>query len=758
MEGTTMKRGGDTSRNPRSAGRVDRFAGVALAALLAGFGGPFTRVVYGGVNIWTSIAPEGGHVRSLAIDPATGTLYAGTGICQATCTGGLFKSSDDGASWHASASGLPDGTVGPLTIDPRAPSTLYAGTGAAGVFKSSDGATSWTSINTGLTHLFAGIDDIAIDPSLSSILYTVTDDGVFKSTDAGANWIPMNTGLTAYYGVFALAIDPSTPSTLYAAANGGVFKSIDGATSWNTINSGLTDTYVFALAIDPSTPRTVYAGTGGGGGVFKSTDGGDNWRATNSGLPSGTGVYTVTVDPRAPLTLYAGVNGGVFKSTDGGATWNGFNAGLPAGAFAAKIDPHTPGRLYALGGDDAFVIQQVARPNVWTSNGPPGRGVKALAIDPMTPATLYAATGLTGVFKSTDGGMSWSAINNGLNGSFSASFYEIGVVALAVDPITPSTLYAGELEEFAGAFKSTDAGASWSEIGAGLPTSGSPSAPHVTDLLIDPQTPTTVYALAGFYQGSLVKSTDAGNSWLPSFSPSFVQAVALDPRTPSTLYAATYPDGPSGDPTLGEGVFKSTDGGASWDVTALNPANVSVLAIAPGTPDVVYAATLGGMFETTDGGAQWRGINTGLTDSANVRALAIDPATPTTLYAGTLRGGVFRSTDGGARWHTLNSGLPAGFSILALAIDPVTPAKLYAGTSSDAGGGVFMLQQASVCVGDCTNSGSVTVVGLLTMVNIALGNAAVSECQAGDGNLDNQITVDEILAAVNNALHGCAAP
>ena len=741
-----MRQKGDAIRNPRSAARVDRFAGVALALLLVVLGGPLTRVAHGGVNVWTSIAPEGGHVRSLAIDAATGTLYAGTGPCQGTCSGGLFKSSDGGASWHASARGLADGTVGPLTIDPQAPSTLYAGTGEAGVFKSTDGAIGWTSINTGLTHLFAGIFDIAIDPSLSSTLYTVTDDGVFKSTDGGASWIPMNTGLTAYYGVFALAIDPSTPSTLYAAANGGVFKSTDGATSWNAINSGLTDTYVFALAIDPSTPRTVYAGTGGGGGVFKSTDAGDNWRATNNGLPSGTGVYTVTVDPRMPLTLYAGVNGGVFKSTDGGATWNGFNAGLPAGAFAVEIDPHTPGRLYALGGDDAFVIQQVARPNVWTSNGPPGRGVVALAIDPMTPATLYAATGLTGVFKSTDGGMSWNAINNGLHGSFgSPSFYEIGVVALAIDPLTPTTLYAGELEEFAGAFKSTDAGASWSEIEVGLPTSGSPSAPHVTALAIDPLTPTTLYALAGFYQGSLVKSTDAGENWfgLPTIFGS--QAVAIDPHAPSTLYNGTQE----------EGVFKSTDGGAGWDVTALAPANVSALAVAPSTPATVYAATLGGMFKSTDGGARWHGANTGLTDSANVRALAIDPDTPATVYAGTLRGGVFKSRDGGTSWHAINSGLPAGSSILALAIDPLTPTRIYAGTSSDAGGGVFTLQQASVCLGDCNNTGSVTVVELLTMVNIALGNAAVSECQAGDGNFDDQITVDEILTAVTNALNGC---
>ena len=161
------------------------------------------------------------------------------------------------------------------------------------------------------------------------------------------------------------------------------------------------------------------------------------------------------------------------------------------------------------------------------------------------------------------------------------------------------------------------------------------------------------------------------------------------------------------------------------------------------------------MFKSTDGGARWHGTNTGLTDSANVRALAIDPDAPATVYAGTLRGGVFKSSDGGTSWHALNSGLPAGSSVLTLAIDPVTPTRIYAGTSSDAGGGVFRLEQVTTCTGDCNGAGSVTVVGLLTMVDIALGNAPVSECAAGDSNLDHQITVDEILAAVNNALTGC---
>ena len=114
--------------------------------------------------------------------------------------------------------------------------------------------------------------------------------------------------------------------------------------------------------------------------------------------------------------------------------------------------------------------------NVWTSHGPEGGLTLVLAIDPQKPSTLYAGTD-HGVFKSTDGGAAWSAVNTGLPST--------GVDALAIDPATPSTLYAGG---GGGVFKSTDGGAAWSAINTGLTT------PWVGALAIDPVTPSTLYA------------------------------------------------------------------------------------------------------------------------------------------------------------------------------------------------------------------------------------------------------------------------
>ena len=116
--------------------------------------------------------------------------------------------------------------------------------------------------------------------------------------------------------------------------------------------------------------------------------------------------------------------------------------------------------------------------NVWTSNGPEGGSISALAIDPTTPTTLYAGTQGGGVFKSTNGGASWSAVNTGLVASH--------VFALVIDPTTPTTLYAGT---DVGVFKSTNGGGSWSAVNTGLTDFA-----FVSALAIDPMTATTLYA------------------------------------------------------------------------------------------------------------------------------------------------------------------------------------------------------------------------------------------------------------------------
>ncbi len=303
--------------------------------------------------------------------------------------------------------------------------------------------------------------------------------------------------------------------------------------------------------------------------------------------------------------------------------------------------------------------------NVWTPLGPDDGPINALAIDPITPTTLYAGSFVSGVFKSTDGGQHWTEL------------IRLCVFALAIDPATPTTLYAGTC---GGVFKSTDAGGSWSAARTGLPSAG-------------------------------------------------VLALAIDPSTPTTLYAGT-----------GLGVFKSTDAGGSWSAarTGLPLTGVDTLAIDPATPTTVYAGTsdYSGLFKSTNGGASWSAINIGLTH-APVGALAIDPTTPTTLYAGTFGDGVFTSPDGGGSWHALNTGLTFPF-VEALALRPPI---LYAGT---AGTRTAELEHGDVFaitfVDSCRDMGSSLLWGTITDIGGRRGVPDVTVTLDGPSECTDLVT------------------
>lgn len=309
-----------------------------------------------------------------------------------------------------------------------------------------------------------GTRSVAIDPQSPATVYAArqggnvfTQGGVLKSTSGGQSWTSMNAGLEAR-NTLVVAVDPLTPATVYTGLcggfqlSGGVWKSTDGAGSWTEVNAGLPlgqfGTCVQAIAIDPLTPTTLYAGPSDNG-VFKSTNGGASWTAMNVGIPAGNGVLVFAIDPRNPLIVYAGMApgpggpGGLFKSTNGGASWAPKNVGIPATdtfVFDIAIDPQTPSTLYRSTSAGVFnanfsshgLYKSTDGGETWVlaSSGlprPPSFShVRPLAIDPLVPSTLYAGTTMNGVFRSTDGGASWAPMNDGLTTT--------SVGALAISP------------------------------------------------------------------------------------------------------------------------------------------------------------------------------------------------------------------------------------------------------------------------------------------------------------------------------------
>ncbi len=317
-----------------------------------------------------------------------------------------------------------------------------------------------------------------------------------------------------------------------------------------------------------------------------------------------------------------------------------------------------------------FSTSLEAGQNVWTSQGPDAE-IISLAIDPSTPTTIYAGSNESGVFKSVDGGASWVAMNDGLT--------DLTVQALAIDPSVPTTIYAGSFSR--GVFQSVDGGVSWNRMSIGLPNAS------VQAVEIDPATPETLYAGTG---GGVYKSVDGAQFWTPAnngLPGAAVISMAIDTSTPTTLYAGTT-----------GGLFKSVDGGVSWASINMGLDNDVILnfAVDPNSSTTIYAGTnispgAGGLFKSVDGGLSWN--ITALMDLP-ISALALEPSVPTTIYA-TPFSGVEKSTDGGASFIAMNTGL-TNSSVRVLEVNPVDPEILYAGTSA----GVF----------EFTRSAAVTVV------------------------------------------------
>jgi photosystem II stability/assembly factor-like uncharacterized protein len=346
--------------------------------------------------------------------------------------------------------------------------------------------------------------------------------------------------------------------------------------------------------------------------------------------------------------------------------------------------------------------------NFWTPLGPDGGGISLLAASPVRPGLLFAATCGGSIYRSDNGGASWTPASRGLNiGSglnpcpftpfstllpdplnpavvyavtqgalwrsnnggtswarlvFSQAIYTFTTPMLAVDPRSPATLY---LSSANGLWKSTDGGANWFT----LPTGGKDR--HFVSIAIVPGRPATVYAAT---TSRLLRSADAGTTWterdsglqlaVDGFS---CQQLAVDSVAGEVYCASSYPGAGT--------VYRSGDAGKTWHLagSAGYP-----LAIGQG---VVYA---GGQ-KSMDGGNTW----TAIAAPPGGPVLTLAAGSGTTVYAGTSQQGVFKSDDSATTWQPASTG-PGATQIQTLAIDPVHPRILYAGVvDGSAGGGLF---------------------------------------------------------------------
>jgi photosystem II stability/assembly factor-like uncharacterized protein len=394
-----------------------------------------------------------------------------------------------------------------------------------------------------------------------------------------------------------LAVSPQNPAVIYALIvqvgdNGPGFflaTSADGAASWTTAAvpvPGLVS-IMLHLMPDPQTLDTLYLTTSGG--VLKTTDGGGHWNFANSGLRA-LGIRSVLIDSQSG-TLLAEKDADItpfgpslFTSTDGGASWVAAGVGLPlfvGPPVAAPQDPHT---LYLWSAHDAHSI---------------------------------------GLFQSQNDGESWAEI------STNTSTPNWGV-PFAIAPQNSDIVYAGFFTDCIGSCdpkisKSIDGGHTWTESQSSLMRPG--CCYWVSSVAIDPQNSDIAYAgttTGGDGTGSgLWKSEDGGVSWVNLISGD-INLIRIDPQNPGTIYVVQW-----------AALNKSTDGGQTF--VDAHAGSCGVLVIDPQDSDTLYCGGEG-VVRSTDGGASWTAVGSGLAGS--VRSLAIDPRDPTALYAGT-SGGLF---------------------------------------------------------------------------------------------------------------------
>ena len=356
--------------------------------------------------------------------------------------------SSNGSTFSTVAS-VPSNGIGGIAFDPVTPSNIYLGSTGWGVLKSSDGGASWSQSTSGIPNLGAS----QLLEGADGILYMSTyQGGIYKSLDQGATWTEVGTGFAgslpaAAEAVVAFAQDPTAPDTLYAG-NKGLFVSTDGGDSWKESDTGMPSVRnMNSLAIDPEVPTTLYAGMewfdgAYEAGIYKSVNGGASWVASSTGLtfPVFAQMNAIAVDPHHSSVVYAApIQNGLFKSVDGGASWTESDTGMgKVDIFALVVDATNSSKVYVSAVEGVYKSTDGGA--TWTASSTrlPGIPYSALLIDPVNPSVIYLSAPWYGeAYVSTDSATTWQPLNNG---ALAASSVSLG--ATLIDPVNHTHVYA----------------------------------------------------------------------------------------------------------------------------------------------------------------------------------------------------------------------------------------------------------------------------------------------------------------------------
>ena len=546
------------------------------------------------------------------------------------------------------------------------------------------------------------------------LLAGMADGGAWLTKDHGQNWEAL-TEREATHASGAVAVDPSDPDTLYWATgegNGaadnyggiGVLRSHDGGRTW-TASERFSSTFR-CLKVDPADHQRLWAC--GGSGIYRSDDGGANWVQVEGGLPTDAGGTDLIFRPGDPSVIFAGIWGrGVWKSSDGGGAWSQVEGGLPADLgrnvlAACEADPDV--MVVASGVNSGDVWRSTDGGSNWavTAGDPNHCGGQcwydnAVAIAPDDCQTIYADG--VGFHVSRDGGVSWGGTGSSIHVDHHAILAGAGGEVIVGDD--------------GGVYRSTDWGASFSNISTGLFTTQYYGAcgSDVTDgeLMggtqdrgshqLRPGEEWRIVLggdggmcaiggqrLLGEYQNTnLRRSIDGGNSFQDANAgikvddpKSWVGIIEKDPSDPRTLYVGT------------NRVYRTTDFHDSiWD-DILGPVYfgrmVTSLAVSPADRNVLWVGyELGGLYRTTEalapGFPKFDDVK-GSLPNRNVRRVVPDRTDPTTAWivlSGYGYPKLMFTADAGTNYSDVTGDMP-DVPVNDLVVDPGDTQVLFAAT------------------------------------------------------------------------------
>ncbi len=506
------------------------------------------------------------------------------------------------------------------------------------------------------------------------IVWTVAAACLLPAVVVSANPLTEGAGLNAWQSggpdggfVLGVAVDPVDADVAYVLSQqGGGFKTTDGGVTWTSFTAevfaGRTPTFNQFLH-DPVTSGTVYLPAAGVGEPFYvSTDAGATWTPRDEGLSQS--VRNFSADPTVAGKLYASEGRGkVFRTTNAGQLWTALPDVPLTGSFkllyGISVAPSDPDVLYAYAAEGVFVSSDAGVTWTKVNNGLPATPwCENLLIDPDNEDIALAVINNAGLYRTTDRGATWT--RHDLTSSIPNASYR----DFAMRPGDFSTLYLATSNGF---HKSTDGGASWAQ------RTGVDQSLHA--LGTSPADADAVYVTS--LGAGAFGSSDAGETWALRNSGIHASEPRSLARFPDPEAARIYVTGRR----AAELVQFTENAGADWQaISDLAEDRGWAIAVHPTDEDIIYVGSTSDVFKTTNGGTSWSALSVGV--FGQFENILIDPTAPDTVYVRSSNNSLYKTTDGGANWSPVNNGLPPSPRVTAVAMAQSNPTTLYAAPST----------------------------------------------------------------------------